>query len=188
MNECMLQLCAVQKHGKCLQQIRSVRSLTRRAFGGSEHCCKRCAKIMVASTCNSDLSNDLQYEVLGQQVWRHLPIQYKPDARRNLDEQLASSQDETSICVADARGKLTKGASIAGVGICPKHDLTCASNSTSDAAYMSPLPLTGQGLNLGSDVCLGQQPLWYALYTRLIKTKTKAVPLTACADIAHCTA
>ncbi len=104
---------------------------------------------MVASTCYSDLSNDLQYEVLGQQVWWHLPIQYESDARRNLDEQLASSQDETSICVADARGKLTKGASIAGVGICPKHDLTCASNSSNDGASMSLCPpLQGRALAL----------------------------------------
>ena len=106
-----------------------------KAFGGSAYCCD--AKALVTTTCYSDLANDLQYEVLGQQVWWHLPVQHESNAGGNLDEQLAGSQDETSICVADARGKLTKGASVAGVGICPKHDLTCTSNSSNDGAYWS---------------------------------------------------
>lgn len=110
------------------------------AFGGSEHCCD--AKMWVRCTCNCDLSYNLQYEVLGQQVWWHLPVQYESDAGRNLDEQLAGAQDETSISVADARGKLTKGASVASVGICAEQDLTCASNSTGENAYTSRCPLT----------------------------------------------
>ena len=80
---------------------------------------------MGCSTCNGDFSNDLQNEVLGQQVGGHLAIQHKPDARRYLDEQLASAQDEASICVANAGGKLAKSASIACVGVRAKHHLTC---------------------------------------------------------------
>ncbi len=102
----------------------------------------------MTSTCNSDLSNDVQYEVLGQQVWWHLPIQYKSDAGRNLDEQLASSQDETSICVADARGKLTKGASVASVGICPKHDLTYAATALVMPLTRANAPSQGKALAL----------------------------------------
>lgn len=128
-------------------------------IGGS--CIAVISVILMASTCNCDLSNYLQYEVLGQQVGWHLAVQYETDAGRNLDEQLASSQNETSICVANARGKLTKGASIASVGICPKHDLTCAGNSTSYKPYTLRGPCTWHSVTAKAyDSQDGQASFW----------------------------
>ena len=80
---------------------------------------------MAAVTCNSDFTNDLEDDVLGQQVGRQFTIQYKPDAGRHLDEQLACAQDEASVGVANARCKLTKGTSVTCVGVRAKHDLAC---------------------------------------------------------------
>ncbi|KAA6428260.1 MAG: hypothetical protein FRX49_01856 [Trebouxia sp. A1-2] len=47
-----------------------------KAFGGSAYCCD--AKALVTTTCYSDLANDLQYEVLGQQVWESVPNMTSP--------------------------------------------------------------------------------------------------------------
>jgi len=48
-----------------------------------------------------------------------------PFENSNLDQQLAGSQDEAGICVADAGCELTKSASIARVRVGAKQHFAC---------------------------------------------------------------
>ena len=70
---------------------------------------------LVGPAGHPDLADDLQDQVLGGEVGRHLAVEDEAERRRHLDEELARAEDEAGVGVADARGELAEGARVAGV-------------------------------------------------------------------------
>lgn len=70
---------------------------------------------LVGAPGHADLPDDLQDEVLGREVRRHLPLEDEAERRGHFHEELARAEDEAGVGVPDARGELAEGASVAGV-------------------------------------------------------------------------
>ena len=70
---------------------------------------------LVCAPSDANLADNLQDQVLGRQVRRHLPLEHEPQRRRDFHEELARAEDEAGVGVADAGGELAKGARVAGV-------------------------------------------------------------------------
>mmetsp|Transcript_21424 Transcript_21424/g.36832 ORF Transcript_21424/g.36832 Transcript_21424/m.36832 type:complete len:472 (-) Transcript_21424:350-1765(-) len=78
----------------------------------------------VGGACHTNITNDLENHVLGEQVVWHLSIEGKSHAGGDLDKELSGSHDKASIGVSNTRGEHAKSTCIAGVGVRAKQNLT----------------------------------------------------------------